>query len=129
MFDWMDELKKKVEAYSAINSAYPTFNSTAGAVTAVLNSTPDTSLVGGGLTLKGASLTSVPANDNIIDLKLCAASASLISGSTVPTGFVIYIWDPTQSPAAAYAAQAGGTTTIANGAVSNTGTYTCSSVS
>jgi prepilin-type N-terminal cleavage/methylation domain-containing protein len=122
-------LKKKIEAYSAINSAYPTFNSTAGAITSILNATLDTSLVGSGLVLKGSSLTTTPASDNTVDLKLCAASASLTSGTTVPSGFVIYIWDATQSPAAAYAVQAGGTTTISNGAVTNTGTYTCTSVS
>lgn len=122
-------LRKKVESYSAFNNAYPTFNSTAGTITALLNSVADTSLAGTGITIKGSAITSAPANDSTLDLKLCAAVASLTSGSTVPTGFVIYIWDYTQSPAAAYAAQAGGTTTIANGAVTNTGTYTCTSVS
>ena len=122
-------LRKKLEAYNAVNNAYPTFNSTAGSITTLLNGLSDTSLAGTGITLKGSSLSSAPANDSTLDLKLCAAVASLTSGSTVPTGFVIYIWDYTQSPAAAYAVQAGGTTTIANGYVTNTGTYTCTSVS
>jgi len=122
-------LRKKIESYNAVRSAYPTFNSTAGAVASALSNINETSLTGSGIVLNGSSLTAAPANDTTVDLKLCAAVASLTSGSTVPTGFVIYIWDYTQNPAAAYAVQAGGTTTIANGAVTNTGTYTCTSVS
>ena len=122
-------LRKKIEAYAAFNNAYPTFYSTAGTITNTLNNIADTSLTGTGIALKGSALTSAPSTDSTLDLKLCAAVASLTSGSTVPTGFVVYIWDYTQSPAAAYAVQAGGTTTIASGAVTNTGTYTCSSVS
>ena len=122
-------IRKKVESYNAINNTYPTFNSSAGAITTALNNTTETSLNGSGITLKGSALTSAPASDATVDLKFCAAVASLTSGSTVPTGFVVYVWDTTQSPAAAYAVQAGGTTTIASGAVTNTGTYTCSSVS
>jgi len=122
-------LRKKVEAYMAFNNAYPTFNSTPSTITNTLNNVADTSLAGTGITLKGGSLTSAPANDSVLDLKLCAAVASLTSGSTIPTGFVVFIWDYTQNPAAAYAVQAGGTTTIANGAVTNSGTYTCTSVS
>jgi prepilin-type N-terminal cleavage/methylation domain-containing protein len=122
-------LHKKMEAYYAINNAYPTFNSTANTITTALNSTSDSSLTGSGITLKGATLTGAQTNDSIIDLKLCAAVASLTSGTTVPTGFVVFIWDATQNPARAYATNAGGTTTISNGSVSNTGTYTCTSVS
>jgi len=122
-------VRKKVESYNAINNTFPTFNSSAGAITTTLSGTTETSLNGSGITLKGATLTSTPASDATVDLKFCAAVASLTSGSTVPTGFVVYIWDTTQSPAAAYAVQAGGTTTIANGAVTNSGTYTCASVS
>jgi prepilin-type N-terminal cleavage/methylation domain-containing protein len=122
-------LAKKVEAHNAINNIYPTFNSTTSAITGVLNSTADTSLSGSGITPKGSALTAAPASDGIVDLKLCAAVATLTSGTTVPTGFVVYIWDATQSPARAYATNAGGTTTIASGAVTNTGTYTCTSVS
>ena len=122
-------LHKKIEAYNAVNSAYPTFSSTANAITTALNAGTDSSLTGSGITLKGSAPTGVPSNDGIVDLRLCAAVASLTSGSTVPTGFVIFIWDATQNPAKAYATNAGGTTTIANGAVSNSGTYTCTSVS
>ena len=122
-------LRKKLEAYAAFNNAYPTFNSTPATITGRLNNVADTSLTGTGITLKGGSLTLASSTDSTLDLKLCAAVASLTSGSTVPTGFVVYIWDYTQSPAAAYAVQAGGTTTIASGAVTNSGTYTCTSVS
>lgn len=121
-------LHKKVEAYYAINNAYPTYSTTPGNITNALNNIKDSSLAGSGISLNGNNLTGAPANDSIVDLKLCAAVASMTNG-TVPTGFAIFIWDATQSPAKAYATNASGTTTIANGTVSNGGTYSCASVS
>jgi prepilin-type N-terminal cleavage/methylation domain-containing protein len=121
-------LHKKVEAYYAINNAYPTYSPTSNTITPLLNGIKDSSLAGSGISLKGAALTGAQSNDSTLDLELCAAVASMTNG-IVPTGFAIFIWDATQNPARAYATNAGGTTTISNGSVSNTGTYTCASVS
>ena len=121
-------LHKKVEAYFAINNTYPTYSSTPNTITPLLNGIKDSSLAGSSISLKGTALTGAPANDSILDLELCAAVASMTTG-TVPTGFAIFIWDATQNPAKAYATNAGGTTTLTNGAVSNGGTYSCASAS
>jgi len=121
-------LHKKIEAYYAINNAYPTYNSAANTITPLLNGIKDSSLVGSSISLKGAVLTGAQSNDSVVDLELCAAVSPMTNG-TVPTGFAIFIWDATQNPARAYATNASGTTTIANGSVNNGGTYSCASVS
>lgn len=121
-------LHKKIEAYYAVNNAYPTYSSTANTITPLLNGIKDSSLVGSSISLKGTSLTGTQSNDSIVDLELCAAVASMTNG-TVPTGFVIFIWDATQNPARAYATNASGTPTIANGSVNNSSPYSCAPVS
>lgn len=124
-----ENLAKKVEAYNAVQSAYPTYNSTAGAITTALNSVSDSSLTGSGITLGTPAAGTA---DTIVQLKLCS-NAAMTSGTTVPTGYAVYIWDTTLSTANLNPVQTGGKTTLTlgTGGAVNTigGDTTCNAVS
>ena len=108
-----ENLAKKLEAYNAVNNAYPTSN-TAALMTTALNSVSDSSLVGSGITLAGSGKPDATSGDSVVRLVTCAGSAQT-AGTTVPTGYVIYIWDSTLSTAGLNPVQAGGTGSIASG--------------
>jgi prepilin-type N-terminal cleavage/methylation domain-containing protein len=125
-----ENVGKKIEAYNAVQSAYPTYNSTAGAITTALATVADSSLTGSGLTLGTPSATTP---DTTVQLQLCSTAAQT-SGTTVPTGWVIYIWDRTINTAGLNPVQAGGATSITagtGGAVNTVGgtATTCNAVS
>lgn len=107
-----ENLAKKVEAYNAINSAYPKYD-TAGNITTALNGTTDSSLSGSGITIGTPAAGTA---DGIVQLRLCT-TASPTAGTTVPTGYAVYIWDSTLSTPALSPVQAGGAATISGGSV------------
>jgi len=116
-----ENLAKKMEAYNAVNNAYPTF-SAAGAITTGLNTTTDSSLVGSGITAT-ATAPAATTPDGTVQLKVCGTAAAPTAGAgVVPTGYVIYIWDSTLSSAGANPVQAGGTATITAGTGGNANT-------
>lgn len=115
-----ENLAKKIEGYNAIQSAYPTTN-TAALTTTQLNTISDTSIVGSGITI-GTPTAST--GDGVVQLRTCAAAAQT-AGTTVPTGYVVYIWDSTLTTAGLNPVQAGGIATIANGAAGVANTATC----
>lgn len=102
-----ETLAKKIEAYNALNSSYPTFN-TAGTITTQLNAIADTSLTGSGITIAYAA-PAAGMGDSTLQVKLCGSSAPA-SGSA-SAGYQIWGWDSTASPAAATMYQSGGVTT------------------
>jgi len=125
-----ENVAKKVEAYNAIQSAYPTYNTGASAVTNALATIADSSLAGSGITL-GTPTATTP--DTTVRLSLCS-NAAMTSPTTVPSGYVVYIWDSTLTAPGLNPVQAGGATSITAGAtgiantVSGTAT-TCNPVS
>ncbi|HEX7483741.1 MAG TPA: prepilin-type N-terminal cleavage/methylation domain-containing protein [Candidatus Saccharimonadales bacterium] len=107
-----ENLAKKIEAYNAIQNAYPTFATAAnivGAGAGQLGSVTDSSLAGSGISLVGT--LSATTSDSAANLKLCT-TASPVAGTTVPAGYVVYIWDSTLPTPAANPVQAGGNATI-----------------
>jgi len=120
-----ENLAKKIEAYNAINNAYPTYATAAnivGTSAGQLGSTTDSSLTGSGITVGTPTATT---NDTTVQIRLCT-TASPVAGTTVPTGYVLYIWDSTASPAALVPTQSGGNGTISGttGSCSNATTST-----
>ncbi len=99
-----ENLAKKIEAYNAVNSVYPK-SDTAVNTTAALNAVTDSSILGGGITI-GTPTAST--NDSFVQIRTCAGAAQT-AGTTIPTGYVLYIWDSTISPAGLNPVQAGGT--------------------
>jgi prepilin-type N-terminal cleavage/methylation domain-containing protein len=119
-----ENLAKKIEAYNAVQSAYPTYNTAANIVgtgAGQLGSVPDSSLTGSGISLVGT--LSATTTDSQVNLKLCT-TASPVAGTTVPAGYAIYIWDSTISTPAAVPVQAGGNATISGTTVTCSGTST-----
>ncbi len=100
-----ENLAKKIEAYNAIQNAYPVFN-TAGTITTQLSAIADTSLTGSGITINYTAPASGMA-DGTVQVRLCGATAPA-SGATA-TGYQIWGWDATAGAAAMY--QSGGVTT------------------
>jgi len=115
-----ENLAKKIEAYNAVNNAYPTSN-TAALMTTALNGVSDSSLVGSGITIGTPSATT---GDGVVQLRTCAGAAQT-AGTTVPTGYVVYIWDSTLTTAGLNPVQAGGTGSIAAGTGGAANTATC----
>lgn len=113
-------LAKKIEAFNSIQGAYPTSN-TASAMTTQLNTISESSLTGNGITL-GTPTTSTGAD--VVRLTTCAGAAQ-VAGTTVPTGYVIYIWDHSLTTPGLNPVQAGGTGSITNGATGVANTATC----
>jgi prepilin-type N-terminal cleavage/methylation domain-containing protein len=117
-----ENLAKKIEAYNAVNNAYPTSN-TAAATTTALNGLTDSNL-GTGIVIATTGLPTASSADNVVRLVTCAAGAQT-AGTTVPTGFVIYIWDTTITTAGLNPVQAGGIGSITNGSGGAANTATC----
>lgn len=115
-----ENLAKKVEAFNAVNSVYPTSN-TAALMTTALNALSDSSLTGSGITIGTPTATTA---DSVVQLRTCAAGAQT-AGTTVPTGYVAYIWDSTLTTPGLNPVQAGGIGTITNGATGVANTATC----
>lgn len=111
---------KKMEAYNAIQGNYPVSN-TAALTTTALNAISDSSLAGSGITLGTPSATT---SDGTVRLVTCAGAAQT-AGTTVPTGYVIYIWDSTLTTAGLNPVQAGGSGSITPGAAGAANTATC----
>lgn len=118
-----ENLAKKIEAYNAVNNQYPTSN-TAALMTTALNSLTDSSLVGSGIVIAPSGQPSASSADNVVRLVTCAASAQT-AGTTVPTGYVLYIWDTTISTAGLNPVQAGGIGSITAGSGGAANTATC----
>jgi hypothetical protein len=121
-------LAKKIEAYNAVQNTYPTYNTAVSAITTALNNVSDSSLVGSGVTL-GTPAAGLA--DTIVQLKLCS-SAAMTSGTTVPSGFAVYIWDTTLSTPNLNPIKTGGkaTLTLNTGSVNVVGgENTCNAVS
>lgn len=116
-----ENLAKKIEAYNAVNNAYPTSN-TAALMTTALNAVSDSSLVGSGITIAGSGQPTASTGDGVVRLVTCAGAAQT-AGTTVPSGYVVYIWDSTLSTPGLNPVQAGGTATITSGSP-NTATCT-----
>jgi prepilin-type N-terminal cleavage/methylation domain-containing protein len=115
-----ENLAKKYESYNAINNAYPTTNTAANTTTA-LNGLTDSSLQGSGITIGTPSATT---GDNVVQLRTCAGAAQT-AGTTVPTGYVLYIWDSTLTTAGLNPVQAGGTASISFNTNGTANTATC----
>ncbi|HJP80968.1 MAG TPA: prepilin-type N-terminal cleavage/methylation domain-containing protein [Candidatus Saccharimonadales bacterium] len=121
-----ENLAKKIEAFNAVNNAYPKYD-TSGNITTALNGLTDSSLQGSGITIGTPSAST---GDGTVQLRLCTA-ASPVAGTTVPTGYGVFIWDSTASPAGLSPVQAGGNATISgtNISCSGTGSTTVTTVS
>lgn len=115
-----ENLAKKVEAYNAVNSVYPTTN-TAALMTTALNSLADSSLAGSGIVIGTPSAST---SDSTVQLRTCAGAAQT-AGTTVPTGYVVYIWDSTLTTPGLNPVQAGGTGSITAGSGGAANTATC----
>ena len=114
-------LAKKLEAYNAVSGAYPVSN-TAALMTTALNAGPSEAvLTGSGITLGTPSATNA---DSIVQLRTCAAGAQT-AGTTVPTGYVIYIWDATLTTPGLNPVSSGGIGSITPGAAGVANTATC----
>ena len=104
-----ENLAKKIESYNAIKNTYPA-ESTAADFVSELNSVTDSSLQGSGITVVDKDGVEGGLPDGTVGLTRCAPA----SGSTT-TGYVLWVWDSTVSPAEAVVVQAGGTGQINNG--------------
>ena len=118
-----ENLAKKVEAFNAIKSVYPTL-----AATTDLNTNSgdaSTSLTGSGITL-GTAQAGNP--DGTVELDLCSTSTTALAASTAAAGYVVYVWDSTKTTPAKVPVQAGGNVSIdSTGAVTPTSaTINCS---
>ena len=116
-----ENLAKKVEAYNAVNSVYPTTN-TAALMTTALNGLNDSSLQGSGIVIGTPTATTA---DSVVQLRTCYATGAQTAGTTVPTGYVVYIWDSTLTTAGLNPVQAGGIGSITAGATGVANTATC----
>ena len=114
-------LAKKIEAYNASKSAFPTYNTAANMVTA-LNAETTSSILGSGITL-GTPTAST--GNEVVQLRLCTAT-SPTAGTTVPTGYIVYIWDKTITTAGLNPVQAGGNAVLTNVTGGGVNTVTCS---
>jgi prepilin-type N-terminal cleavage/methylation domain-containing protein len=103
-------LAKKIEAY----------NTAANMVTA-LNAETTSSILGSGITL-GTPTAST--GNEVVQLRLCTA-ASPTAGTTVPTGYIVYIWDKTITTAGLNPVQAGGNAVLTNVTGGGVNTVTC----
>ena len=123
-----ENLAKKIEAYNAVQNAYPNWDTAANMTTATtanhLNNITDSSLVGSGITIGTPTATT---GDGVVQLRLCTAASP--TTATVPTGYVVYIWDSTLTTAGLSAVQAGGNGVITNGATGVANTGSCSGTS
>jgi prepilin-type N-terminal cleavage/methylation domain-containing protein len=118
-----ENLAKKIEAYNAVNNAYPTSN-TATLMTNALNGLTDSSLQGSGITIAPTGKPDAASADSVVRLTTCAGAAQT-AGTTVPTGYVIYIWDSTLTAPGLNAVQAGGIGSIAFKTDGTANTVTC----
>jgi len=114
-------LAKKLEAFNAVGGVYPTSN-TAALMTTALNGGPaEAVLTGSGITLGTPAAGTA---DSVVQLRTCAAGAQT-AGTTVPTGYVVYIWDATLTTPGLNPVQAGGIGSITAGATGVANTATC----
>lgn len=124
-----ENVAKKIEAYNAVNSAYPLFYTTPGAgqtITEQLATITDSSLAGSGLTIT-KSAPSATTKDGTVQLFLCGTTGAP-ANATAAGGYYISVWDSTLGTAAANPVQAGGTASITAGTpntVTMTGGATC----
>lgn len=115
---------KKIEAYNAEAGAYPTYNTVAN-MTSALATYSSSSLTGSGITIQAAALSAV--NNAIVRLALCT-TASPVSGTTVPAGYAVYVWDPTLTTPGANPVSVGGNASLTlNSGTANT--VSCSGTS
>ncbi len=117
-----ENLAKKIEAYNAVNNQYPASN-TATLMTAALNGLTDSSLQGSGITIAASGKPDATSADSVVRLVTCAGAAQ--TAGTVPTGYVLYIWDSTLSSAGLNAVQAGGIGSITFKTDGTANTVTC----
>ena len=103
-----ENLAKKVEAYNAINNAYPVYHTTNDAATQ-LNADPSSSL-GSSISLLSADPGS-GSSDTQATLYLCSGTGTAIANNGVAAGYQIKIYDRTISTPAAVVVQSGGTVT------------------
>ncbi len=118
-----ENLAKKLEAYASINGSYPVSNTAANMTTAMNVTTNGTEavLTGTGITLGTPTASTA---DGVVQLRTCAAGAQT-AGTTVPTGYVIYIWDRSLTTPGLNAVQAGGIGSIAFVTNGSANTVTC----
>jgi prepilin-type N-terminal cleavage/methylation domain-containing protein len=114
-----ENLAKKVEAYNAVQSNYPASN-VAATMTNTLNGISDSSLQGSGITISTPTASTA---DSVVQLKTCAGGTN--TAGTIPTGYVIYIWDSTLTTPGLNPVQAGGIGSITAGAAGSANTATC----
>jgi prepilin-type N-terminal cleavage/methylation domain-containing protein len=114
-----ENLAKKIEAYNAVTNAYPISN-TAALMTSTLNSVTDSNL-GTGIAIGTPTASS---GDTIVQLKTCAGAVQA-AGTTVPTGFVILVWDTTLTTAQLNPVQSGGIGSITTVTGGGPNTFTC----
>lgn len=122
-----ENLAKKIEAYNAVQNAYPTYNTganIAGTAAGQLGSVTDSSLQGSGITIGTPTATT---GDGVVQLRLCT-TASPVAGTTVPTGYAVYVWDSTIASPTLVPVQAGGTATISGTTVTCSGTSSTVSI-
>ena len=103
-----ENLAKKLESYNGVKSAYPTFDTLAN-ITTAMNAVPEASLTGSGISIGTPSAST---DNSRVRLTLCFSAASPVAGTTVPVGYVVYIWDTTLTTPGLNAVQAGGTASI-----------------
>lgn len=121
-----ENLAKKIEAYNAVKSAYPTYN-TASAVGTQLNTVTDSAITGSGIKILAGTQAATDDN-NTVKLAFCT-TASPTAGTTVPAGYIVYIWDASLTAPGPNPVQAGGNATITNGASGIANTVACSGTS
>lgn len=104
-----ENLAKKVEAYNALNNAYPVWHTT-NDVTTQLSNDPTTSLNGSGISLLSAD-PGAGSSDTQVTLYLCSGTGTTIANNGIAAGYQIKIYDRTITTPAAVVVQSGGTTT------------------
>lgn len=110
---------KKIEAYNAEASKYPDVNTAANVTTALATYSTST-LTGSNLTL--GTPTSTTNNNNLVQLRLCAAAST---AGTASTGYIVYIWDPTLTTPSLNPVQYGGGVTFTAGGTGLVNSVAC----
>ena len=116
-----ENLAKKIEAYNGVKSAYPTYNTLANMKTAI-NAVTEASLTGSGINI---AVPTASTDNNTVQMTLCFSAASPVAGTTVPVGYVLYIWDTTLTTPGLNPVQAGGTAVLTNVTGGGPNTVTC----
>ena len=103
------EMEKKLEAYNIETGNYGTYFSASGTLTSQLAGYPSSSLAGSSVSIAYSGINSTN-GDNTVQVKYCGISAP--ANNTTASGFEVWGWDATASPAGLVKMGSGGVTTF-----------------